>query len=134
MRSSYLHRTNDLPCKNEGMSDLDDVSQCSSEPSSEQVNRWSGLVGWKWTSHTTQTKRGELRTAKQHHGNEAGSTADYTVYCLTFSRVRLHKCEGCIALSHIPDTEHTVLASCGHNMLLIRVSVHAVQRHSVPRP
>lgn len=46
-----------LPCKKEGMSECEEVSQCNSEPSSEHVNRWSGLVGWKWTSHTAWTKR-----------------------------------------------------------------------------
>lgn len=28
-----------------------EASQCQRDPSSEQVNRWSGLDGWKWTSH-----------------------------------------------------------------------------------
>lgn len=36
------------------MSECDEVSQWSSEPSSEHVNRWSGLDGWKWTSHTNK--------------------------------------------------------------------------------
>lgn len=28
------------------------ASQCHKEPSLEQVNRWLGWRGWKWTSHT----------------------------------------------------------------------------------
>lgn len=34
-----------LPCRNKGASDPEDVSQWSREPSSEQVNKWSGFVG-----------------------------------------------------------------------------------------
>ena len=41
-------------CMKEGVSELLEVSQCSSEPSSEHVNKWSGLEGWKWTSHTVK--------------------------------------------------------------------------------
>lgn len=33
------------PCRNKGASDPEEVSQCSREPSSEQVNKWSGFVG-----------------------------------------------------------------------------------------
>lgn len=46
----------DLPCKKDGISECEEDSQWSSEPSSEHVNRWSGFVGWKRTSHTKQTK------------------------------------------------------------------------------
>lgn len=48
-----------LPCKKEGTSECE-VSQCSREPSSEHVNRWSGFVGWKWTSHTVHEKQKSL--------------------------------------------------------------------------
>ncbi len=49
------------------MSDCEEVSQCSSEPSSEHVNRWSGLVGWKWTSHTVQKTKEKLVVKKETH-------------------------------------------------------------------
>ena len=29
------------------------ASQCHKQPSLEQVKRWLGLMGWKWTFHTT---------------------------------------------------------------------------------
>lgn len=51
-----------LPCKKEFMSECE-VSQCSSEPSSEHVNRWSGFVGWKWTSHTVHETKKSLSEA-----------------------------------------------------------------------
>ena len=44
----------------------------------------------------------------------------------------LHEREGHVALPHVPDTQHAILASSGHYMLLVRVSVHAMQGHSVP--
>lgn len=51
---------------------------------------------------------------------------------LTFCRMGLYEREGRIALPHIPDTQHPVLPSCGHYVLLIWVFIHTVQGHSVP--
>lgn len=51
---------------------------------------------------------------------------------LTFCRVSLHEWEGSFALSYVPDTQHAILPSCGHNVLLVGVSVHTMQRDTIP--
>lgn len=111
------------------MSDCEEVSQCSSEPSSEHVNRWSGLDGWKWTSHTIK----EQNSMKEALWRIVTSVV-HLESNLTLSRVGLHEGEGCAPLSHVPDTEHSVLTSRGYNVLLVRVSINTVERDSVPRP
>lgn len=60
-----------LPCKKEGTSECE-VSQCRSEPSSEHVNKWSGFVGWKWTSHTVNERNKSLNKeiCKTHKKNK----------------------------------------------------------------
>lgn len=59
------------------------------------------------------------------------STLLFTVLALTFSRVCFHERKWHVALSHIPDAQHPILPSSGHNMLLVRVSVHTMQRDSI---
>lgn len=52
----------------------------------------------------------------------------------TFCRVSLHEGERCVALSYVPDAQHAILPSCGHYVLLVGVSVHTVQRDTIPKP
>lgn len=123
-------------CRNEGVSDPLEVSQCSSDPSSEHVNKWSGLEGWKWTSHTVKTtvKVSCVKTQQILQICDQMSTQRGWLWkrkILTFGRVRLHQWEGHVALPYIPDAQHAVLASCGNDVLLVWVSVYTVERNSI---
>lgn len=52
--------------RKDGFSDTSvEVSQCQRDPSSEHVNKWSGLEGWKWTSHTGGIKSKSDKTISE---------------------------------------------------------------------
>jgi hypothetical protein len=53
---------------------------------------------------------------------------------LTFSFVSLQQRYRHSALSHIPNTQHSILASSGYNMLLVGMSINTVEWYSVTSP
>lgn len=55
-------------------------------------------------------------------------------WILTFCFMSIQQGHWHSTLPDVPDTQHPILASCGHNVLLIGVSVHTVQWNSVACP
>lgn len=55
-------------------------------------------------------------------------------WILTFCFMSIQQGHWHSTLPDVPDTQHPILAPCGHNVLLTGVSVHTVQWNSVTRP
>lgn len=69
--------------RKDGFSDMSvEASQCQRDPSSEHVNKWSGLEGWKWTSHTGSIKPKPNKTTSEQVSSTLLS-ARWLVWCRT---------------------------------------------------
>lgn len=79
----------------------------------------------KWNIINHKSANGSKRIKKKMH-------LYAQLMYLTFCRVSLHEWQGCFALSYVPDTQHAILPSCGHNVLLVGVSVYTMQRDTIP--